>query len=171
MIYNDVFKEQLVKVEKNSKTTMKKTVVIGVATAVGILAMVLGGAFIGPVIILGLIWGASYLVKSLNLEYEYILVNHELDIDKIMNKERRKKFFTVDIQDIHVVAHIDDEQFKAQLDNAEVMINVGSGIKKENTYVALFRRKDKLTKMIFEPNEDMQRMIFKQAPSKVHLKK
>lgn len=165
----DIFREQLVEVKQTSATTMKKTGVIIVAIIIALVAITFGGAFIGPLVVVGVIIGASYLIKSMNLEYEYILTNNELDIDKIMNKERRKRLLTVDIKEINVMAHIDDGMRKGELERAQKTIDVSSGEKGSNTYVIVFNHNETLTKLIFEPNEDVKRDIYRQAPSKVFL--
>lgn len=169
MIFNDVFKEQLVKVKQSGKTTVKKALLIIAAVIIGFLALLLGGAFLGPIVIVALVFGTSYLVKSMNLEYEYILTNNELDIDKIMNKERRKRCFTIDINEIDIMANINNDMYKAQLDRAEKTINVSSNEEGKDIYAIIFILDDILTKLIFEPNEEMRKAIYRQAPSKVHL--
>ncbi len=165
----DIFKEQLIAVKPNSKTTMKKTGISVVGVIIAVLAMIFGGGFLGPIIVVAVIFGASYLVKSMNLEYEYILTNNELDVDKIMNKERRKRYFTIDIKQINVMAHIDNDQRKPEFERASKTIDISSGEKGPNTYVIVYPIKEELTKIIIEPNDEMKKEIFKQAPSKVFL--
>lgn len=165
----DIFREQLVEVRKTSAVTMKKTGIIILAVILGLVAITFGGSLIGPLVVIGLIMGASYLIKSMNLEYEYILTNNELDIDKIMNKERRKRLLTIDIKQINVMAHIEDGMRKGEIERAQKTIDVSSGEKGSNTYVIVFNHNETLTKLIFEPNEDIKRDIYRQAPSKVFL--
>lgn len=165
----DVFKEQLIAVKKNKKTTMKKIGIAVVGTVIAAVAMLFGGSFIGPVVVVALFFGGNYLLGGMNLEYEYILTNNELDVDKIMNKERRKRYFTIDLKEINVMAHIDDAVRKPDVDRAQKTIDVSSGEKGPNTYVIVFSHKNELTKVIIEPNDDMKKVIFRQAPSKVFL--
>lgn len=167
----DIFKEQMVAVNPNGKTKMKKTIIIVVAVIAAVLGMMFGGAFIGPLLVVGLIFGGSYLTKAMNLEYEYILTNSELDVDKIMNKERRKKFLSLDLKEINLMAHIDDGARKPDFERAQKTIDISSGEKGPNTYVIVFMHKNELTKLIMEPNEEMQQLMFKKSPSKVHLQR
>lgn len=166
---NDVYKEQLVKVKQTSQTKMKKVGIIVLAIVIGAVALSLGGGFIGPIIIVGLFFGANYLFSSLNLEYEYILTNNELDVDKIMNKERRKRCFTVDLKEINVMAHIDDAMRAGEFGGAQKTIDISSGEKGADTYAILFNHGGTMTKLIFEPNESLRKEIHRQAPSKVFL--
>lgn len=168
---NDVFKEQLVKVKQTKVASLKKTGIIIGALIIGMVGFTFGGAFIGPLVVVGVVIGGSYLVKSLNLEYEYALTNDELDIDKIINKERRKRLFTIDIKDIEIMAHVSDGMRKGDLERAQKTIDVSSGEEGPDTYAILFRHENTLTKLVFEPNDSIQRNIFRQAPSKVFLQR
>lgn len=165
----DIFKEQLIAVKPNKKTSMKKTGIIIAGIILAVAGIAFGGAFIGPLVVVGVLFGGSYLTKSMNLEYEYILTNNELDVDKIMNKERRKRCFTIDLKEINVMAHIDDAVRKPEFERAQKIIDISSGEKGKNTYVIVATVKDELTQVIIEPNDAMKKEIFKQAPSKVFL--
>ncbi len=167
----DVFKEQMIAVKPNSKTKMKKTLIIIAGIIIAAAGMIFGGSFIGPIAVVAVLFGGSYLIKGMNLEYEYILTNNELDVDKIMNKERRKRLFTIDLKEINVMAHIDDGVRKPEFERAQKTIDISSGEKGPNTYVIVLMNKNELTQLILEPNEEMRQAMFKQAPSKVYLQR
>ena len=168
---NDVFKEQLVAVKKTGAASMKKTGIIIAAVIISVVGLVFGGGFIGPLVVVAMFIGGSHLVKSMNLEYEYALTNDELDVDKIMNKERRKRLLTISLKEMHMMAHITDGARKGDLDRAQKTIDVSSGEEGPNTYVILFMHGSNLTKLIFEPNDGIQKSIYRQAPSKVYLQR
>ena len=47
------------------------------------------------------------MFRNLNVEYEYVFVNGDLDIDKIMNKARRKKrMSSVDADQMELLAPV-----------------------------------------------------------------
>ena len=46
------------------------------------------------------------MFRNLNVEYEYVFVNGDLDIDKIMNKARRKRMFSVDADQMELLAPV-----------------------------------------------------------------
>lgn len=54
-------------------------------------------------VILGVV---SYLLifPKFNVEYEYTLVNHELDIDIIYNKSKRSHLFSIDLKQAELIA-------------------------------------------------------------------
>ncbi|UKI37385.1 MAG: DUF6106 family protein [Clostridiales bacterium] len=41
----------------------------------------------------GVVYGAYILITHFNVEYEYILTNGDIDIDKIIAKKKEKKSF------------------------------------------------------------------------------
>lgn len=168
---SDVFKEQMVAVKKTSSDGIKKTGIVIAAIIIGFLGIMFGGTFIGPMVVVGLVVGVVYLVKSMNLEYEYALTNDELDVDKIINKERRKRVLIINIKEMQMMAHINDGMRKAEIDQAQKTIDVSSGEVGADTYAILFMHENTLTKLVFEPNDGIQKGIYRQAPSKVFLQR
>ena len=94
----DVFIEHLVKKRPTGVDTAKK---IGIVLAVILLLLIcftIGFAFIGPLAILiacGACYGAYWLISGMSVEYEYILTNGEIDVDKIVAQRKRKRLVTV----------------------------------------------------------------------------
>lgn len=43
----------------------------------------------------GSLYGGYILITNMSVEYEYIVTNGEMDIDKIIAKRRRKRLITV----------------------------------------------------------------------------
>jgi hypothetical protein len=95
----DHFAEQLVKKYHSSKDDLKKALIITGAAVITLLSLVL--AFMGflPALILpvGAVWGAWYLLRLSQVEYEYSCTNGELDIDKIMGQDKRKSLLSVKV--------------------------------------------------------------------------
>ncbi len=92
----DIFTEQLVKRPSSGKTVALKAL-IGVAAAVlcliSVYLMLLGFA-IALFIILGVCYCAYVLMSNFEVEYEYIVTNGEIDIDKIIAQRTRKRLLT-----------------------------------------------------------------------------
>ena len=101
----DLFSEQLIKIRK----TTKDFVLLGLlwsATFILIYIVVLisfknqsimGFLFL---LIVGIFYGALTLAKKLSVEYEYIVVNNDFDIDKITAKSNRKRLISIKINNI-----------------------------------------------------------------------
>lgn len=92
----DVFVEQLVKKPANGKTlALKILIAFGVIlVSLFCLYLMLIGIVIALLLIFAAIYGGFYLISGLNAEYEYIVTNGEIDIDKIIAKRKRKRLIT-----------------------------------------------------------------------------
>ena len=86
----DVFIEYMVKKQNTGKDILLKIFYAGasVVILVGSFLFIplLGQMFsmFAPLIGFGAVFGAWYLITSMNVEYEYILTNGEMDVDKIV---------------------------------------------------------------------------------------
>lgn len=65
---------------------------------------------------IGIMYGASKLAAKLNVEYEYIVVNRDLDIDKIISKSSRKRIVSVKLNEVLEFSKLSPEKAK-KLDN------------------------------------------------------
>ena len=66
---------------------------------------------IGLLLIVGVWWGAFRLIRGRSIEYEYILTNNELDIDKIIAQRGRKRLCSINFKEIEQCACISDPNF------------------------------------------------------------
>ena len=90
----DTFFEQIIAVKKNGKAV---AAIIGIWLAAFIVCflLIMFMGFLGTFSLLlaaGALFGAYKLCTRFNLEYEYIVTNGTMDIDKIINKSSRKSF-------------------------------------------------------------------------------
>ena len=90
---DDFYTEQLIKKQADSKDTLKKVGLIALTVVSVLLVFVIPVGIILPVVMIVI---DVLMFRNLNVEYEYVFVNGDLDIDKIMNKSRRKRMFSVD---------------------------------------------------------------------------
>lgn len=97
----DYYTEQLVK----RKTPVSAYIIMGalaLMTALAVLAMLMFPFGMLIVVAAGLV--DYFVFRSLNVEYEYLYVNGNLDIDKIMSKSKRKKVFEMSVSDMELIA-------------------------------------------------------------------
>ena len=94
----DTFGEQLVKKATTGADWAKR---IGIAVLGLVLATVLmwlsffTGFMILTMLSVGALFGLVWLLTGMSYEYEYILTNDDLDIDKITGKRKRKRLITL----------------------------------------------------------------------------
>lgn len=98
----DTFIEQLVIKGSTPKDTLAKAGLVVAALVLVILFMFLpillglpSLSGIGLLLAAGSCYGAYYLISGMSVEYEYIVTNGEIDVDKIIAKRRRKRMVTV----------------------------------------------------------------------------
>ncbi len=105
----DVFVEQIV---KKRNTTKDIAVIVGIILAALILCFVF--AIILPALVpilgtlslflvAGTIFGAYWLISSMNLEFEYAATNGDLTVDKIIHRRKRKRVINLDSKDIETM--------------------------------------------------------------------
>lgn len=94
----DTFIEQLVKKQSTGIDILKK---VGIGLGAAVICVVAApfilsqfGSF-AMLLCAAAIWFAVRLISAQNVEYEYIVTNGELDVDKIMAKRTRKRLITV----------------------------------------------------------------------------
>ena len=87
---NDSYSELLVKKKQTAKDLIIKFLLIGLIAATAFLGLI--GVIFAWIATLILGVAAYFILPNLDLEYEYVYVNGELDIDKIMAKIQEKTF-------------------------------------------------------------------------------
>ena len=118
----DRFSEQLIERQTDKKTAFLKGVIIAIDILVITLIVIIAlwsGLALSPVCLLliaGAIWLSVYFWQGLNVEYEYIVTNDDLDIDKIVGKRKRKRLMSIDIKSI--------DEFYPYLNNTELHSDV-----------------------------------------------
>ena len=100
---DDFYTEQLIKKQADSKDTLKKVGLIALTVVSVLLVFVIPVGIILPVVMIVI---DVLMFRNLNVEYEYVFVNGDLDIDKIMNKARRKRMFSVVADQMELLAPV-----------------------------------------------------------------
>ena len=114
-----------------------------------------GFSFICLLVIAGIIYGWWYLLTSFKVEYEYILTNGEMDIDKIIAQRKRKRLITINFRNIEILAPVNGEH-KNEFENQglKTKIDASSYPGSPNAYfVIASNEKLGLTRVIFEPDD------------------
>ncbi len=164
----DVFKEYLIKQKKTSMDYLAQIGLVIAAIILVVAAFLLGGDFLGPIVIIGVVFGTGFLMSKFSREYEYILTNNELDIDVIYNRNRRKRVMTIDMKKIDIMASITDKNHQAELQKGVKLINASDNNNDASTYAIITQNPEKgACKVLISPNEQFLTSLYKQAPNKV----
>jgi len=154
----DVFKEQIVKRQSTATDTLKRVGILVGAFVVSVVGLMVAHGF-GPIIMFGALFGAWFLMSFLRREYEYSFTAGELDIDVIYNRSRRKRVFSARVNDIEIMAHIDDKVHAGSFQNPQAVKDYSSGVNGNDTYAFIINYENKRTKVIIEPNEVMLKAL------------
>ena len=93
----DVFVEQIVKKEVSGKDWALRIIIgigMGVLGAVSLFVLLFVFPLLGMLLLFATIWGGYFLITGTDCEYEYIVTNGEIDIDKIIAKRKRVRLIT-----------------------------------------------------------------------------
>ena len=164
----DLYSEYLV---KKKPTALDAVIKYGLIILTVLAA--LAGLFVSPVIlVLAVILGVvSYLViPKTDIEYEYLFVNGELDIDMVMAKTKRKKVNTFDLREADLIAPVNSQRMAYYNNNSKLKIlDYSSGDESHRRFAVIIGADGDTCKVILEPDDTMAQAIKNSAPSKVFL--
>ena len=165
---SDLYIELLVKKKKTSTDTLLKVLRIG-ATVI----FVLGGILFNPIILLlAVVMGVVdyFKLPSLDLEYEYLYVNGELDIDKIMSKQKRKRVGSYDMKKVEIVAPKNSHELDSFKNKKDLKLKDYTSLDPHAKCYILVFNKEKGQEMIkVELDESILNDLRRIAPRKVNL--
>ncbi len=162
MLMNDIIVEQIVKKQKNAKDSLMVLGIVALCVAVVVVLYMVVLPLLpqfSSVIFLLIALSVYYtyiLAGNFNLEYEYSLVNYELDVDKIASKKYRKKVTHVDLTNIEAFDSKDLPEFEKYLNDESINKVYACRLKDaEDTHFLIYT--ENLTKkmLIFSPGEEM----------------
>lgn len=165
----DNFCEQLVEKRKSSADIVKM-VLVSLALILGASAFMFIAIFFGVMLMVlfsvGLLALGVWLVSGMNVEYEYIVTNNELDIDKIIGRRKRKRMITIDLSKAE-----DFGSYPPSEDiDADTTVHATTGFEKNAHYLLVQHNDYGSVKVIFNPNEKMREAIVQQVPKTLSAK-
>lgn len=165
---SELYSECLVTREAKAKDTIIRYGLI----ALTVLA-VAAGLFFHPLALIaaiGLGIADYFIIPKTDLEYEYLFVNGELDIDMIMSKTKRKKVKTLNLTEADLVAPVNSHRMDYYNSNQKLKVqDYSSGNPQHKKFAIIIRDNGETCKILIEPDETMANAIKNSAPSKVFL--
>ncbi len=169
----DTYAEYIIKKKKRAADYALIVLAVFAGAVLSLAALLVNAMILGlGWIAIAFVWyGVYVLINSRNLEYEYIVTNGELDVDKIIAKNGRKRIITVDFREVELCARVNDGEFRAQYENtaniAKVLDLTGDA-KSDNVYFADFHSDGERKRILFEPNEKIFNGLKQVNPRNVH---
>lgn len=109
-----------------------------------------------------------YLFPMLNVEFEYIFCDGQIDFDKIMGNSRRKTVLKIDMEQVEKVAPVKSHELDSY-QNLKIR-DFTSCSESKNIYAIICSIQDKgLIKILFEPSQEMISCMKQKAPRKIFI--
>lgn len=173
----DIFVEQIVKKPVDGKVWTIR-IIIGLATGI-LLALSLFVLFIIPIVGLamgfGVLWGGFRLMTNSDCEYEYIVTNGEIDVDKIIAQRKRVRLITAKASTFEAFGEYTDKTPDTGSDVTVVnAVGTNESSAETKTYYADFKHASAgNVRLIFSPEERVVEAItpFLSSQLKYNMKK
>ncbi len=181
----DVYVEELMPKAKDKKDYLfiALYVLLGIVATIfviwfmGFMAFVVRNIFtqfvigLGPLTIFFAWYGVYRLCNLRSIEYEYIITNNHIDIDRIASKKSRKHLISVDIRKATAMAMVDDTEVNHVLLNPPKdtkILNYSAGISSLTDYFIKTTDDDgDDIIVIFQPTQRMVEGLWQFNPSAV----
>ena len=160
---SDSYVECLVKAKQPAWAKILKVLLVTL-TVLSCLVMFVFIIFLPVALVAGV--GAYFLNMFTDLEYEYLYLDKELSVDKIMAKSKRKRVATYSLDRMEVFAPV----YSYHLDtfkNRQVKekdYSIGEVLQPDGRYAMYYEGGEKI---IFSPNEELVKVLKSVAPRKV----
>lgn len=162
----DTFFEQIVTIKKDAKAILA---LIGIWIAALLLSAVafflLTGMGFGPIAILaiaGILYGAYKLSMFFGIEYEYIVTNGTMDIDKIISKSSRKRMISFELPSVTSIEKYNPSA-ASNIDKKNLIFACNAD--DDNAYLMVCSSEGKGTKyIVFSPDERIKSAVVKFVP-------
>ncbi len=166
---SDLYSELLVKKEPTAKDAVFKFGSIALTVLLALAGILVFPVFLIAAVVVGVL-AYMFIIPSTDLEYEYLFVNGEMDVDKVMAKSKRKRMKTLNITEADIVAPPDSHRLDYYNNNQRLkVVDYSSGNPRHKRLAVILRDGKELCKFIIEPDESMAKSIKNSAPGKVFL--
>ena len=174
----DIFVEQIVKKPADGKVWTVRIIIglaMGVLTAVSLFVTLFIMPILGLAMMFGVFWGGFRLITNSDCEYEYIVTNGEIDVDKIIAQRKRVRLITAKAPAFEAFGEYTDNTPDTDSDVTVVnAVGVNESAAETKTYYADFKHASAgNVRLIFSPEERVVEAItpFLSSQLKYNMKK
>ena len=163
---NDTYVEVMVDRKTSPLLGVARIVLYALAIVCFMMAIVGSGVFFVGAIAFAVV--AYFVLPNFDLEYEYLYIDKEISIDKIMAKEKRKHVKTLDLNSMEVIAPVNSHELDQYKARGLKTYDFTSGSEDAKVYSVVVANGSNGTEIVnIEPNEEMLRAIRNVFPRKV----
>lgn len=175
---SDTFLEYLIKKKTTPKDILLKVLIVFAGITIALLLFMFSGllgmfSMFGYLAAVGVLYGMYRLFTMLNVEYEYVLTNGDLDIDKIINRNSRKRLLSVKCSVFEAFGKYNPAEHQSK--QYQTRMIVCSAPEDPDVWYAVFgHQKHGRTLLVFNASEQMlaelKKFISKQLSFEVFVK-
>ena len=154
---NDAYYEQIVARKPRPTDMVLRVLLIALIPFIIIFGSAIIGFFAFMLGVLYAILLYCLIFPRFNVEYEYDLLNHDMEISMIYNKASRKKKMSFDIQQAEMIAPKSSSQLNSY--KPDKTLDFSSGDTNAKTYAVMIPLDQKLTCILIDPDTDMVKHI------------
>ena len=167
---SDLYTAIIVKRKKTPKDTILKALLIAATVLAVLAALFTTLGLIAFIVAVALGIADFFLIPTFDVEFEYLYVNGELDIDKIMSKQKRKRVYSVDIKNLELLAPTNSHALDSYNRRQDLKtLDFSSRDEQNKSYTMIVKGEKGLERVIFEPNEVILKDMKRVAPREVNL--
>ena len=162
------YTEVIVKKRKTTQDTIFQALLV-VLTVVAVLSFFVLG-IVGLVILVAVAVADYLLFPSFDVEYEYLYVNGEIDVDKIMSKQKRKRIYSANLRELEIMAPTGSHALDSYNNRSDIKIlDYSSKMADHKTYTIIRQGEKGMERLIFEPDETILQDMKRFSPREVNL--
>lgn len=171
----DFFTEYIVKQKKSPKVYLAAVGMVFLTLAVWYFSLILlaSPVFSGIAALLdmGVVYVSYIVITSFNVEYEYIATNTDLDVDKIINRRKRKRIASLRLNDIELMAPVGYKEFANEENGTFKNVHMAAiSADHPDAYYIIYEKNGERNKLIFNPTEKIIEYAKRISPRKVYVK-
>lgn len=164
---NESYKELLVKKDRGAKETLIRVASVIPTIFLGLFAFLSVNMIF---FIIAIAFGVLdyFVFQWTDLEYEYLYLDKEISVDKIMAKTRRKKLTTISVEKIEIMAPEKSHQLDSYRNRQTKVTDVSAGhdLPDQKLYWVFYEGNQKI---LMNLTEDFAKTIKGIAPRKVFM--
>ena len=170
----DTFLEYMVKQQTTGKSIALRILIVIGAILLSLILLVASMllrtfSFFFWIAIAGVIYGAWLLFRTFRVEFEYIVTNGEMDVDKILGQQKRKRLVTVNFREMEIMAPMGGDH-KIEFENTSIPKTIDASAMKDEKgayFIVATCKNVGRVRLIFTPDERIIKSAQMVAPRKV----
>ena len=163
----DVYVEWLVNRRPSKVFKALKALCIVVLVLVAIAFLLTFNVFL-MVGVVAMGFATHYANSFTKVEYEYIYVNGDMAVDRILNKSSRKRLIVFDMSKVEIVAPLGSPKLDGFAHKDYKQVDYTSGVRKPGSHIFVMYYGDG-QKVLLEPNRELVEAMRDKIPHKVHM--